>query len=90
MWATAEAGLELTLEQRARLRAGAIWATDHALSVVETAYRAGGGTAIYAECALQRRLRDIHALTQHFLVRRDTLVTAGAVLAGQPVDVPVF
>ena len=60
------------------------------LSVVETAYRAGGGTAIYAECALQRRLRDIHALTQHFLVRRDTLVTAGAVLAGQPVDVPVF
>jgi alkylation response protein AidB-like acyl-CoA dehydrogenase len=90
MWATAEAGLELTLQQRARLRAGAVWATDRALSVVETAYRAGGGTAIYAECPLQRRLRDIHALTQHFLVRRDTLVTAGAVLAGQPVDVPVF
>ena len=90
MWATAEAGLELTLQQRARLRAGAVWVTDRAVSVVETAYRAGGGTAIYAECPLQRRLRDIHALTQHFLVRRDTLVTAGAVLAGQPVDVPVF
>ena len=90
MWATAESGLELTLQQRARLRAGAVWATERAVSVVETAYRAGGGTAIYADCPLQRRLRDIHALTQHFLVRRDTLVTAGAVLAGQPVDVPVF
>jgi hypothetical protein len=35
-------------------------------------------------------LRDIHALTQHFLVRRNTLVTAGAVLAGQDVQVMVF
>ena len=59
-------------------------------SVVETAYRAGGGTAIYAECALQRRLRDVHAVTQHFLVRRDTLVTAGAILAGQSPEIMVF
>ena len=45
---------------------------------------------LYADCPLQRRLRDVHAITQHFLVRRDTLTTAGAVLAGQDVDVPVF
>ena len=36
------------------------------------------------------RLRDVHAITQHFLVRPDTLRTAGAVLAGQGLDVPVF
>ena len=35
-------------------------------------------------------LRDIHTLTQHFIVRPDTLTTAGAVLAGQEPDVPVF
>ncbi len=29
-------------------------------------------------------------LTQHFLVRRDTLLTAGAILAGQDVQVMVF
>jgi len=57
---------------------------------VRAAYRAGGGGAIYATSPLQRRLRDIDALTQHFLVRRDTMTTAGAILAGQEIDVPVF
>jgi hypothetical protein len=32
----------------------------------------------------------VHAITQHFLVRQDTLATAGAILAGQDVDVMVF
>ena len=54
------------------------------------AYRAGGGGALYAASPLQRRLRDINAVTQHFLVRRDTLTTAGAILAGQDLDIPVF
>jgi hypothetical protein len=29
-------------------------------------------------------------LAQHFLVKPDVLTTAGAVLAGQPIDLPVF
>ncbi len=33
---------------------------------------------LYSDCPLQRRFRDIHALGQHFIVPRDTLVTAGA------------
>ena len=41
-------------------------------------------------CPLQRRLRDVHAVTQHFLVRPDTMTTAGAILAGNDVDVLVF
>lgn len=89
-WATAIGGGSFTLEQRARLRAAAVWATERAAAVVATAYRAGGGSSVYADCPLQRRLRDVHALTQHFLVRRDTLTTAGAVLAGQDVTVMVF
>jgi hypothetical protein len=39
---------------------------------------------------LQRRLRDVDALTQHFVVRSDTLTTAGGILADQDVDVMVF
>jgi alkylation response protein AidB-like acyl-CoA dehydrogenase len=89
-WATAAAGTGFTLEQRARLRAAAVWATTRAAAVVDFAYRSGGGTSLYADCPLQRRQRDIHAVTQHFLVKRDALTTAGGVLAGQGLSVPVF
>lgn len=89
-WATASARSEFTLEQRARIRAAAAWAVDTAAAVVTSAYRAGGGTSLFVDSPLQRRLRDIHAVTQHFLVRPDSLTTAGAVLAGQEIDVPVF
>ena len=89
-WATIAGKSRLTLEQRARVRAAAVWATSLAAEVVTTAYRAGGGSSVYAESPLQRRLRDINAVTQHFLVRPDTLTTAGAILAGQPLAVPVF
>ena len=81
---------EFTLEQRARIRATAVWATARAVAVVDFAYHAGGGGSLYADSPLQRRLRDVHAITQHFLVKPDTLTTAGAVLAGQDIDVPVF
>jgi alkylation response protein AidB-like acyl-CoA dehydrogenase len=89
-WETVTTGGELTLHQRARIRAAGVWVTTRSAAVVETAYRSGGGSSIYADCPLQRRLRDVHAVTQHFAVKPDTLTTAGAVLAGQDVTVPVF
>jgi indole-3-acetate monooxygenase len=85
-WATALAGEAFNPEHRARIRASATWATDTAAAVVDTAYRAGGGSSVYRSNPLQRRLRDVHALTQHFLLKLDSLTTAGAVLAGQAVD----
>lgn len=90
MWTTAASASSFVLEERARIRATAVWATERAVAAVATAYRAGGGTSLYADCPLQRRLRDIHALTQHFLVKHDTLTTVGAILAGQDVHAPVF
>ena len=85
-WATAVAGTPLTPDQRARIRATNVWVTRTAASVVDMAYAAGGGNSIYTNSPLQRRLRDVHTLTQHFLVKPDTFTTAGAVLAGQEVD----
>ena len=90
VWDTAERGDPFTLEQRARARAAAAWVTARAAATVDTAYRAGGGSSLYADSPLQRRLRDVHAITQHFLVKPDTLRTAGAILAGQEPDVMVF
>lgn len=90
LWAAATSGDPLTMEHRAHVRASAVWTVERATSVVTTAYRAGGGTSLYSDCPLQRRLRDIHALAQHFIVRRDTLITAGAILAGHDVQLMVF
>ena len=90
MWATVAGGAPLSLEDRARIRAAAVWSTNRAIEVVTSAYRAGGGSSVYASSPLQRRLRDVNALAQHFLVRNDTLTTAGAILAGQDVSVMVF
>jgi alkylation response protein AidB-like acyl-CoA dehydrogenase len=89
-WAMAVSGAEFTPDQRARIRSAATWVAATAASVVDVAYGAGGGTSIYSASPLQRRFRDIHALTQHFLVKPDTLTTAGAVLAGAEVDLTVF
>ncbi|MGH9042946.1 MAG: acyl-CoA dehydrogenase family protein [Acidimicrobiia bacterium] len=89
-WAKAVAGDEFTLEDRARLRAAATWATARATSVVDVAHRSGGGSAVYADSPLQRRHRDMHALTQHFLVKPDTMTVAGGILAGQGLSNPVF
>jgi indole-3-acetate monooxygenase len=85
-WTTAVAGTPFTPEHRAKIRGTATWVTKTATSVLDMAYTAGGGSSIYATSPLQRRLRDIHALTQHFAVKLDTFTKAGAVLAGQDVD----
>jgi alkylation response protein AidB-like acyl-CoA dehydrogenase len=90
VWAIASEGVPMSLQQRAHARATAAWATDQAAAAVTTAYRFGGGTSLYEESPLQRRLRDINAITQHFLVKPDTLTTAGAILAGQEPHLLVF
>jgi alkylation response protein AidB-like acyl-CoA dehydrogenase len=90
LWATAVEASPVSPEQRARARAAAVWATSQAVEAVTTAYRAGGGSSLYADSSLQRRLRDVNAVTQHFLVKPATLATAGAILAGQDVDLTVF
>ena len=85
-WATAVAGAPFTPEHRARIRGTNTWVAQVAAAIVDTAYTAGGGTAMHSSSPLQRRLRDIHALTQHFGVKADTYTKVGAVLAGQDVD----
>ena len=45
-----------------------------------------GGTSVYEASPLQRRLRDIHALTQHIGVSRDAFGFVGTLLAGEELD----
>jgi indole-3-acetate monooxygenase len=85
-WTMALGGVEFDDATRGRIRSTMTWIVETAAGVVDTAYRAGGGTALYNTSPLQRRLRDIHTLTQHFGVKLDTYTLAGAVVAGQEVD----
>jgi alkylation response protein AidB-like acyl-CoA dehydrogenase len=89
-WATAVEGRAPDLDLRARIRGTAAWAVAAAASVVDAAYDAGGGSSIRAENPLQRRWRDAHALTQHFLVKPDIFTAVGTVLTGQEPALLVF
>jgi indole-3-acetate monooxygenase len=89
-WAKARAGAPFTPQDRAHVRGTTIWATRTAAAVVTTAYQAGGSSSLYTTNPLQRRLRDAHALTQHFAMKADTFMKVGAVLAGQEIDLALF
>jgi alkylation response protein AidB-like acyl-CoA dehydrogenase len=89
-WAKAQAGAPFSTEDRAHVRGITTWVTKTATAVVDTAYQAGGSSAFYSGNSLQRRLRDAHVLTQHFVMKADTFTKVGAVLAGQEVDLTLF
>jgi alkylation response protein AidB-like acyl-CoA dehydrogenase len=85
-WGKAIRREEFVPLDRARLRATAAQVMRMAIQVVDAAYTAGGGTAIYASSPLQRRLRDIHVQSQHIAVSRDAFGVVGTLLAGEEPD----
>ena len=85
-WERVGSGEQLALLDRARLRAMAPRVTSLAVQAVDAAYTAAGGSSLYDSSPLQRRLRDIHALTQHAAVSSDFYAVSGALLAGEDVD----
>lgn len=59
------------------------WVVETSARVVDSCYRAGGGTALYDSSPLQRRLRDIHTLTQHASTQEAVFASAGAAQLGR-------
>jgi alkylation response protein AidB-like acyl-CoA dehydrogenase len=49
----------------------AIWVTATCTRVVDACFAAGGGSALYENSPLQRRMRDLHAAAQHVAVHSD-------------------
>jgi hypothetical protein len=45
-------------------------------------YTAGGGTALFSSSPLQRCLRDVHGVTQHFFVAPQSYEMIGKILLG--------
>jgi alkylation response protein AidB-like acyl-CoA dehydrogenase len=57
-----------------------------AAAVVDGAYAQCGTTGLYTSSPLQRRLRDVRALTQHIMFAYNACTPAGALLLGEPVN----
>ncbi len=67
-WEFCRRGERPDLERQLRLRGACAYATDVACQIATTAFRYGGGNAIYNDRVLQRSMRDINAAAQHFMV----------------------
>jgi hypothetical protein len=68
----------------------ATWVTATCVRVVDACYILGGGSALYDTSPLQRRLRDIHAASQHAAAQISAHTRAGAMRLGHKMKNPVL
>jgi alkylation response protein AidB-like acyl-CoA dehydrogenase len=85
-WDAAISGGEVPVAERAGLRLAATHAAATAAEVSHSAFRLGGGTAIYDSSPLQRRFRDASAATAHMLVAPATWELTGRLVLGLETD----
>jgi indole-3-acetate monooxygenase len=82
VWEKTIRGKSASFDDRAALNLAGVNATRNALSAVELAYAAGGGSANYRKSPLQRHMRDIHAVTQHIGIAPKQYETSGRMFLG--------
>jgi alkylation response protein AidB-like acyl-CoA dehydrogenase len=79
---------EVTLEQRVRIRQAASYASREGREVGTVVYHAAGAQAIFASGPWERRLRDLHTVSQQLQGRDDHFEAVGRFLLGLPPDSP--
>jgi alkylation response protein AidB-like acyl-CoA dehydrogenase len=72
-----------------RVSASLVQATETALDVVNTCFRAGGAGSVRDGTSMQRRFRDIHTFSQHAAAAEGWYASSGAALLGMPVGFSV-
>ncbi|MBW2313331.1 MAG: acyl-CoA dehydrogenase family protein [Deltaproteobacteria bacterium] len=82
----AESGRDLTLEERARMRSAATYATEAAKDAVDFAHLGAGTAAVRNGNVIERCFRDMHTGTQHAFINEDTYLQSSEVLLGQRED----
>jgi alkylation response protein AidB-like acyl-CoA dehydrogenase len=87
-WASAAAGA-LGIEQRIATRLASTFALNQAREVADLVFHAAGAGAIYASNALERRMRDIIAVSQHLQARQAHYQTVGQFLLGLEPDLAI-
>jgi len=87
-WHAAAEG-RLGVEQRLANRLASTYAIHQAREVADTVFHAAGASAIYASNPLERRMRDIIAVSQHLQARQQHFATVGQFLLGLEPDLTV-
>jgi len=82
VWKSRIAGEAPSAELTMCLRLACIHAGESALQVVETMYKAGGGSSAYSSSPLDRCMRDVHVATQHIGVSPNHYDQIGRELLG--------
>lgn len=75
---------EMTDQQRAMLRLCATWAINQAREAVDTLFHAAGSLAIFEDQPFERRLRDIHSVSQQSQGRQLHYESVGQIMLGLP------
>jgi alkylation response protein AidB-like acyl-CoA dehydrogenase len=71
-----------TPKQHGLLRLAATHAATLSAQVVDTAWNAGGASAIFAGNPIERRFRDMHVATQNIAIRSEHYTSAGRMVLG--------
>jgi len=83
MWQEAAASGRIGFEQRVKLRLASTYAIQEARAVAEDAYADAGATAIFQSQPFERRLRDMHAVSQQIQGSSAHFQTAGQYYLGE-------
>jgi alkylation response protein AidB-like acyl-CoA dehydrogenase len=86
LWHQVQSGTIVTADQRAALRLATTHATAASADAIDLMYTSAGGSSVFTSSPLQRRLRDVHAITQHVFVAPPTYETIGKVVLGVEPD----
>jgi indole-3-acetate monooxygenase len=82
VWAAILAGHTASAVDRAELRMAAVYAGKMAAQVTRGAHELAGGTSVFSENTLQRRLRDAQVATQHRIISDVNKLPVGQTLFG--------
>ena len=85
-WGASQRPEPVPIEARTRLRLAATHGVCTAATVVHSMYDLAGGSAIYDDSPLQRRLRDAFTATAHFQVNEASRELPGRLLLGLPTN----
>ena len=88
MWRDLTHTGELSNEHRTALRLASTWTIHQAASVVDTAYRMAGATAVFSANPFERRFRDMHAIAQQIQARDTHFEDVGKAILSDGAEAP--
>ena len=87
-WDHAVAGTRMGAALLAESSQAAVWTTTTCVRVADVCFALAGGSAVYENSPLQRRLRDLHVVGQHARLQQRHYVSAGQQLLARHGQIP--